>query len=56
MTFSSVQNAIRILTVALAASTALATVSHAQGTNPNMVPAQEDQENQNQQLKEKDAR
>ncbi|MGO9591874.1 MAG: tetratricopeptide repeat protein [Candidatus Acidiferrales bacterium] len=53
MTFSSVQNAIRILTVALAASAALATVSHAQGTNPNLVPAQEDQENQNQQLKEK---
>ncbi len=53
MTFSSVQNAIRILAVALAATSALATVSHAQGTDPNMVPGKEDQQNQDQQLKEK---
>ncbi len=53
MTFSSVQNAIRILTVALAAASALATVSHAQGTNPNLVTGKEDQQNQDQQLKEK---
>jgi tetratricopeptide (TPR) repeat protein len=53
MTFSSVQNTIRIFTVALAASAALATVSHAQGTNPNFVTGKEDQQNQDQQLKEK---
>jgi tetratricopeptide (TPR) repeat protein len=53
MTFSSVQNTIRILAVALAASAALATVSRAQGTNPNLVTGKEDQQNQDQQLKEK---
>ncbi|MGA8871914.1 MAG: tetratricopeptide repeat protein [Candidatus Acidiferrales bacterium] len=53
MTFSSVQNTIRILAVALAASAAFATVSHPQGTNPNLVTGKEDQQNQDQQLKEK---
>jgi tetratricopeptide (TPR) repeat protein len=53
MTFSSIQNAICILALALAASAALAMVSHAQGTNPNLVTGKEDQQNQNQQLKEK---
>ena len=53
MTFSFVQNAIRILAVALAATSALATVSHAQGTDPNFVTSKEDQQNQDQQLKEK---
>ncbi|HTX15987.1 MAG TPA: tetratricopeptide repeat protein [Candidatus Baltobacteraceae bacterium] len=35
MTFSSVQNTIRVLAVALAVSTALAMVCHAQAANPN---------------------
>lgn len=54
MTLSSVQNAIRILTIALAAAAALAVVSRAQGTDPNMVPAKEDQQNQDQQHKQKE--
>jgi tetratricopeptide (TPR) repeat protein len=53
MTFSSLQNAVRILTVSLAVTAALATVSRAQGTNPNLVTGKEDQQSQNQQLKEK---
>ena len=53
MTFSSVQNTIRILAFALAATAVLATVSHAQGTDPNFVAGKEDQQNQDQQLKEK---
>jgi tetratricopeptide (TPR) repeat protein len=54
MTFSSVQNAIRILAVALAATAALATVSRAQQpTDPNTIPGKEDQANQDQQQKQK---
>ncbi|MFY9689615.1 MAG: tetratricopeptide repeat protein [Candidatus Acidiferrales bacterium] len=53
MTFSSIQNAIRILTVALAASAMLATASLAQGTNPNLQTSKEAQQDQDQQLKEK---
>jgi tetratricopeptide (TPR) repeat protein len=51
MTFSFMQPAIRILSVAFAASLAFAAVSRAQGTNPNLVPAEEQQQDQNQQLK-----
>jgi tetratricopeptide (TPR) repeat protein len=55
MTFSSVQNTIRIFTVALAAITALATVSHAQQpTDPNTVPDSENLANQAQQQKQKE--
>jgi len=53
MTFSSVQKTIRILAVALAATTALATVSRAQGHDPNTVVDQENQANQNQLQKQK---
>jgi tetratricopeptide (TPR) repeat protein len=53
MTFSSIQNAIRILALALAATAAFAAVSRAQGTDPNFVTGKEDQQNQDQQLKEK---
>jgi tetratricopeptide (TPR) repeat protein len=53
MTFSSVQKTIRILAVALAATTALAMVSRAQGHDPNTVVDQENQANQNQQQKQK---
>ncbi len=53
MTLSSVQNAIRTLAVALVATAALAAVSRAQGTNPNLVTGKEDQQNQDQQMKEK---
>jgi tetratricopeptide (TPR) repeat protein len=55
MTFSSVQNTIRILAVALAASAALATVSHAQQpTDPNTIPDNENLANQAQQQKQKE--
>jgi tetratricopeptide (TPR) repeat protein len=55
MTLCSVQNAIRILTVALAASAALAAVSHAQQpTDPNAIPGKEDQASQDQQHKQKE--
>jgi tetratricopeptide (TPR) repeat protein len=54
MKLSSIQNAIRVLTVALAATAALATVSDAQGTNPNTVPDKENQANQDQQQKQKE--
>jgi tetratricopeptide (TPR) repeat protein len=53
MTFSSIQNMVRMWMVALAASAVLATVSHAQGTNPNLQTSKEDQQNQDQQLKQK---
>ena len=55
MTFSSVQNAIRIFTVALAAIAALAAVSHAQQpTDPNTIPDNENLANQAQQQKQKE--
>ena len=55
MTFSSVQNAIRILAVALAATSALATASHAQQpTDPNTIPDNENLANQAQQQKQKE--
>jgi len=44
---------IRILIVALAASAGLATACPAQGINPNLQPAKEAQDDQNQQLKER---
>jgi tetratricopeptide (TPR) repeat protein len=44
---------IRILIVALAASAGLATVCPAQGTNPNLQPAKEAQDEQNRELKER---
>jgi tetratricopeptide (TPR) repeat protein len=52
MTLSSVQNAIRILIVALAAAAVLATVSHAQNTDPNSVPGKEAQQAQDQRQKQ----
>jgi tetratricopeptide (TPR) repeat protein len=50
MTPSPAQPAIRLLLVAFGAL-AFAAVSAAQGTNPNYVPSQEQQQDQNQQLK-----
>jgi tetratricopeptide (TPR) repeat protein len=50
MTLSLAQPAIRFVSVAFAAL-AFAAVSAAQGTNPNLVPSQEQQQDQNQQLK-----
>jgi len=55
MTLSSVRNTIRILTVALAAATAFAAVSHAQQpTDPNTIPDNENLANQAQQQKQKE--
>jgi tetratricopeptide (TPR) repeat protein len=55
MTFSSVQNSIRILAVAIAATAALALVSRAQQpTDPNMVPENENQADRDQQQKQKE--
>ena len=50
MTLSFEQPAIRFLSIAFA-TLAFAAVSGAQGTNPNLVPSQEQQQDQNQQLK-----
>lgn len=53
MTFSFVQNAIRILAVALAAATALATVAPAQQpTDPNTIPGNEDAASRGRQQKQ----
>jgi tetratricopeptide (TPR) repeat protein len=51
MTFSFMRPAIRSLLIALAVSLAFPAVSRAQGTSPNLVPDQEQQRDQNQQLK-----
>jgi tetratricopeptide (TPR) repeat protein len=50
MTFSLAHPAARFVSIAFAAL-AFAAVSAAQGTNPNFVPSQEQQQDQNQQLK-----
>jgi tetratricopeptide (TPR) repeat protein len=50
MTASSVRPTIRLLSLVFA-TVAFAAVSAAQGTNPNFVPSQEQQQDQNQQLK-----
>jgi tetratricopeptide (TPR) repeat protein len=53
MKFSSIQNTIRILAVAFAASSVLAAVSYAQqGNDPNSIPGKEDQANRDQQAKQ----
>jgi tetratricopeptide (TPR) repeat protein len=51
MTFSCMQTATRALWLAFAVSLAFSPVSRAQGTNPNYVPSQEQQQDQSQQLK-----
>jgi tetratricopeptide (TPR) repeat protein len=51
MTFSSTRSAIRALSVAFTLSLAFSAVVKAQGTNPNLVPDQEHQQDQYQQLK-----
>jgi tetratricopeptide (TPR) repeat protein len=51
MTFSCMQTATRALWLAFAVSLALSPGSRAQGTNPNYVPSQEQQQDQSQQLK-----
>lgn len=51
MTFSSMRSAIRSLSVTFVLSLAFSAASRAQGTNPNLVPDQEQQRDQNQQLK-----
>ncbi len=51
MKISVMQSAIRALSVAFGLSVALAAVCAAQGTSPNLAPAQEQQRDQEQQLK-----
>lgn len=54
MPLSCMRNAIRIFALSLATAAALATVSHAQGVDPNTVPGNEAQQSQDQQQKQKE--